>query len=123
MPVPKDVNSQIALKKGWEWLEEKGAHFWRNPAGNIWPRPDFVGTLKGVSGMLQELQDREKETSHNWMIRWSTFLKVWDVWKEDDHTRERFAQFLSTKEEGFGVAVGRAYLSMEEVSDVTEQSD
>jgi len=72
MPAPNDLNSRIALAKGWAWDEEllKALWFgylgrplpkftplthWHNPEGKPAVRPDFVGTLRGVSGMLREL--------------------------------------------------------------------
>ena len=68
MTVPNGINDRIALARGWtfhEWYEEGGVPgsrreaplhtHWRNPSRQIAMRPDFVGTLEGVAGMLKEL--------------------------------------------------------------------
>jgi len=74
MPAANDLNDHIAEAKGWTWSEERlsfvkgydGAFStaprfntnWRNPEGKPALRPDFTGTLEGVSGMLRELNAR-----------------------------------------------------------------
>jgi len=67
MPAPTDLNSQIALKKGWTWLEEQvvlppsfeamdnAFRDWKDPTRELAIRPDYVGTLEGVAGLMREL--------------------------------------------------------------------
>lgn len=74
MPAPTDLNSRIALKKRWAWEEgllkalwfgylgrplPKYARFthWRNPEGKPARRPDYVGTLEGLAGLMREIVD------------------------------------------------------------------
>lgn len=133
MPAPNDRNSRIALAKGWTWHEEDfflAPNFgsvpelrthWLAPIRNgeryAEPEtpPDFVGTLEGVSGMMRELQEKETAESvpeYDWALRWSPLFQLWDVWAVGGSTRTRLVQFQSTKEEGFGVAVGDAWMSV-----------
>jgi len=136
MPKTNNLNARLALCKGWRYMvhdvqkgivvcpvhpelppEHPGLAYWYDPQNRHCPLHDWVGTLEGVARLAIELQDRENATSHNWLIRWSTFLQIWDVWKEDENTHERLAEFLSTKEEIFGIAVGDAWLSEFEKED------
>lgn len=64
MPAPTDLNSQIAFKKGWTWNEELhicsadrgyAPSHWRDPEGEPAVRPDFVGTLEGMSELMRDL--------------------------------------------------------------------
>lgn len=62
------INDRIALAKGWTWtghlspLPEQCNYYseWLNPRGRVDFRPDFVGTLEGVAGMMRELNEREQ---------------------------------------------------------------
>jgi len=145
MPVPIDLNARIALAKGWTWSEEarvvnpKGVAVppnpygycythWRNPQGYWCARPDFVGTLGGISELLRELNEKETNevtADYDWAIRWSRLFQIWDVWAEDGYSSsdKRLAQFQSTKGQGLGIAIGDAWLSMFEKEDADASTE
>ena len=54
MAAPSDRNARIALAKGWSMAQVQ-----------IGARPDFVGTLEGVAGMLRELGSEWQCGAHN----------------------------------------------------------
>lgn len=122
MPAPTDLNSRIALAKGWRW-DDHHPYFLGtgtypslvNPEGYGVACPDYVGTVEGVDAMMRELNETRVETAapyYDWSLRWSAVFQIWDFYGEDEATGERRVQFQSTKEEGSGVAVGKAYMSV-----------
>ena len=120
------LNDRIAKAKGWVWGETERllphhrlGHFppnttqWCNSEGNPAMRPDFAGTVEGVAGMMRDLQERETPESvpdYDWALRWNPLFQLWDMWAVGGSSHKRLVVFQSRKEEGFGVAVGRAYL-------------
>ncbi|GAI33815.1 unnamed protein product [marine sediment metagenome] len=71
--------------------------------------------MEHVDGMMRELNETRAETAapyYDWSLRWSALFQIWDFYGEDEITEERRVQFQSTKEEGSGAAVGKAYLSV-----------
>ena len=65
-----DLNERIALAKGWTWSQETIAMLglaiplwpiprthWRDSEGHPAIRPDYVGTLEGITGLLRELYE------------------------------------------------------------------
>jgi len=128
--MPTDLNDRIALAKGWTWSKKRLSFVkgydgplstaprfntnWRNPEGKPAKRPDFTGTVQGVDGMMRELNETRAEDVkyYDWSLRWSALFQIWDFYGDDEITEERRVQLQSTKEEGSGIAVGNAYLSV-----------
>jgi len=128
MPAPNDRNSRIALAKGWtfhEWYEEAGRPetrsetplhtHWRNPSYEIAEPRDYVGTLKGVAGLMRELQATRKPMSQ-WAWYWNDkkqrFVMRHAAWlRRFPFRRQIHAIFYSPKDRP-GNCVGQAWLSM-----------
>lgn len=140
MPAPTDINSQIALRKGWTWdekpwfrtkpgaiphydrwleedlIEKKMTH-WINPERKPAIRPDFVGTLEGVAGLMRELQARRKPMSQ-WAWYWNDkkqrFVMRHAAWlRRFPFRRQVHAIFYSPKDRP-AHCVGEAWLAMME---------
>lgn len=126
MPAPTDLNSRIALAKAWAWADVgmyaggyrpggEGFTHWRNPEGTPAIRPRFTGTLEGIAGMMRELNETELvevTTYYDWSLRWSSTFQIWDFYGEDEINGERRVQFQSSKQQGPGVAIGEAWMSV-----------
>lgn len=65
-----DINDRIAKAKGWclsEWYEDPGVPgtrsetplhtHWYNPSKEMAERPDYVGTVEGLAGLMQEMME------------------------------------------------------------------
>lgn len=123
MPTPTDINSQIALKKGWMWEEELhicsaemgyAPSHWRNPEGQPAIRPDFTGTLQGVAQLMQELQSRRKPMSQwawYWNDRKQRFVMRHACFRRRLFRRQIHAIFYSPKHDP-GLCVGTGWLSV-----------
>ena len=133
MPAPTDRNALIALAKGWtrdekpwfrtkpgaiphydRWLGEdlieKEVTHWLNPEGKAAIRPDFVGTLEGVSGMLRELYEATDKVLEVLLMPFNDgFQCVVDM-------AEGPPRYFWSPWERFGDCVGDAYLSMKEAA-------
>ena len=121
MPTSTDLslNDRIALAKGWRhtekplkalwfgYLGRKSPKFapltyWRNPEGEPAIRPDFVGTLEGVAGLMREL-------GSEWDWGWDS-MKRWCCWHGFDY---RFADLVFfSPADCPGDCVGDAWLSV-----------
>ena len=70
MPAPNDLNSRIALRKGWKLRPADYPYrptLWQKPDGTVAVFvPDYVGTLKGMAGMMQELNEHAKAYGQYW---------------------------------------------------------
>lgn len=125
MPAPTDLNSRIALAKGWTWddevlyfltkapvpfhirsMEEYPGDYntthWVNPKREPAMRPDFVGTLEGMSGMLWELGEEwtlHPDPPNRWLLWRDEF--VYGIVQTFDSPREKL-----------GDCVGDAYMSV-----------
>ena len=81
---------------------------------------------EAVDAMMRELNQTRAETAapyYDWSLRWSALFQIWDFYGEDEATGDRRVQFQSTKEEGSGVAVGKAYLSVFEKEGADDRSE
>ena len=137
MPAPTDRNDRIALAKEWKWVEfpsliapyhsvdgltsfrSSVPTHWYNPEAEPAMRPDFVGTLEGVSGMLRELNEHAKAHGQHWVWSYDD-----DAWPNHDYDRcyycakqglsihksQPLPVFLSPDDRP-GNCVGDAYLS------------
>ena len=112
MPAAKDINSRIALVKGWR-LDTR-QYQWISPEGERRSRPDYVGTLEGVAGMMRELQARRKPGSQ-WAWYWNEwkqrFVMRHSAWRRSLFRRQVHAVFYSDIDHP-GDCVGEAWLSM-----------
>ena len=84
MPAPTDRNALIALAKGWhrvsyddERLKDAQGEFlyfyWISSSGVMQAElPDYVGTLKGVAGMMHELKDWNLKPCGSGWLYWRT---------------------------------------------------
>ena len=57
---------------------------WTDPKGIIRRRPNYVGTLKGVSGMLRELNKPRSiwDKTHRWLFYWDRLAKQFTCQEE-----------------------------------------
>ena len=129
MPAPTDRNDRIALAKGWRracyrqrtphpnrcekelgpWCKTCPLNFWEewiDPAGKPAIRPDYVGTLKGVSEMLRELYEATDKVHEVVFIPFDDGLQCCLATKSGDRR-----YFLSSWER-LGDCVGYAYISV-----------
>lgn len=125
MPAPNDLNDRIAKAKGWtyhEWYEEAGLPetrseiplhtHWRNPSYQIAPRPDFTGALRGVAGMLRELNEHEhKDRITSYSLYWSLPEHKWFVMEKAHLTDVTYNIWWSPKDRP-GDCVGEAWMSV-----------
>lgn len=105
-----DLNDRIAIAKGWARIvtgnQLAGVFiFWRNPEGKSAHRPNFVGTLEGLAGMLRELYEHDSL----WEIG---FITINDglqccLYRKDGSDRYYWAPWSR-----LGDCVGEAYLSV-----------
>ena len=123
MPAPNDLNSRIALVKGWTWrpasvieLNPPGeinfacTDHWIDAEGNIHSDvPDFVGTLEGVAWMLRKL-------GQAWGLHFIEDIGKWCCY---DHVGS--GGLFYSDENNPGDCVGIAYLSPQaEAADVKD---
>lgn len=124
MPAPTDLNSQIALRKGWTW-DEQGesvtyqvgimwaddiAH-WQDPEGR-WAMgvPDYVGTLEGVAGMLRELNElRDQSGDRRWF--WWSYSPYLNEYQCGTELFRLFPILARSNKDRPGDCVGDAWLS------------
>jgi len=57
-----DLNSRIAIAKGWQ----RTPIVWIDPDGHIAFRPDYVGTLEGVAELMRDLNERAGKNHQSW---------------------------------------------------------
>jgi len=114
-----DRNDRIAIAKGWILRPADYPYrpaLWQKPDGSVAvSHPNFTGTQQGVDGMMRELNQTKAEDAkpyYNWSLQWSALFQIRDFYGEDEITGERRVQFQSTKKEGSGIAVGKAYVSV-----------
>lgn len=118
MPASNDTNDCIAKAMGWTWDDElvKALWFgylgrplpkftplthWRNPEGKPAVRPDFIGTLGGVAGMLRIL-------GPEWSWGWDGTQYVC---RQDEEDAWPAKEFFSPSDCP-GDCVGEAYMSV-----------
>ena len=127
MSAPNDINSQIAFKRGWTWSEhalrfvdtQGGTQqptpswtHWQSPQGYASHCPDYVGTVQGVSIMIQALNDWERSigSTKRWYIthvpNGFTCQRRVGVEAWDSYTSKHL-----------GCCVGEAYVSTKEAAD------
>ena len=139
MPTSTDLslNDRIALAKGWRhtekplkalwfgYLGRKSPKFtpltyWLNPKGKPAIRPDYVGTLEGVSGLLLELNKPCSiwAKTRRWLWYWDRLAKKFVcqeelyVWGASPAFRiQKGCQFWSPDNRP-GDCVGNAWLSV-----------
>jgi len=137
MPASNDRNARIALANGWRracyrqrtphpnrcekelgpWCETCPLNVWEewiDPAGKPTKRPDFVGTLEGVAGMMRELQARRRPMSQwawYWNDRKQRFEMRYAAWRRSLFRRQVLAVFHSPSDRP-GDCVGDAWLSV-----------
>ena len=144
MPAPDTLNARIALVKGWTWHEEplrtrdparyeaglREPH-WVATNGLPWPRPDFVGTLDGIAGLMRELQ--EEQARKNEARLYCTDARLVWSWTYLPHRKE-YVCILENEDgyeyEGFvspidhpGDCVGDAWMSEKGKEDDNEVLD
>jgi len=114
-----EINDRIAKAKGWTWewchfeIEEDHA-VWVNPDGYAAMRPDYVGTLEGVAGLMRELQSQRRPVSQwtwYWNDRKRCFAMRHAAWRRRPFRRQVHAVFYSPKDRPSD-CVGRAWLSV-----------
>lgn len=136
MTEANDLNRRIAKAKGWKWSNKRLSFVkgyngalstaprcntnWLNPEGKPAIRPDFTGTLEGVSGMLRELQEKqyrkERALPHppdvrlHWSWRYLPQEKVYRCTLKNQGCG-RYILFESPEDRP-GDCVGKAYMSV-----------
>ncbi|HUV93894.1 MAG TPA: hypothetical protein VMX14_03570 [Anaerolineae bacterium] len=129
MPRPNDRNARIALAMGWTWDEkpwlrtkpgaipqydkwldedliEKEITHWLNPEGKPAMRPDYVGTLEGVAGLMREL-------GHHWKWGWNGF--EWVCFRElsyDPDDPYDPDEWFRSPDDRPGYCIGDAWMSV-----------
>ena len=105
MPVPTDlcINDRIALAKGWTWnttaecaVRANRYTHWADSEGVPRLRPDYVGTLEGVSGMLWELGEEwtlHPDPPNGWLLWRDEF--VYGVAQTFDSPREKLGDCVA----------------------------
>lgn len=125
MPAPDytSINNHIALAKGWtidkDWLTEFTPFtcpniYWFNPEGKRVLRPDYVGTLKGMAQLMQELQSRRKPMSQ-WAWYWNGRKQRFvmrHAWFRRRLFRRQIHAIFHSREDQSGRCVGSAWLSV-----------
>jgi len=142
MTAPNDLNDRIAKAKGWTWIAREpvietgwgrldlrqlspDVGEWRDPRGQVDFRPDFTGTLKGLAGLMQELQSRRKPMSQwawYWNERKQRFVMRYAWFRRRLFRRQIHATFYSPKDRP-GDCVGEAWLSVFEKEERRAKND
>jgi len=128
MSATTDLNSRIALAKGWTWHEES---FFLAPDFGTLPElrthwlvpildgeryaepgipPDYVGTLEGLAGLMREMAEAGRYCSWGYDIHTRMYNCIEDTEFFDD---ELMAESPPDRP---GDCVGEAYLSMKEAT-------
>ena len=159
MPTSTDLslNDRIALAKGWRracyrqrtphpnrcekelgpWCETCPLNSWAewiDPAGKPTIRPDFVGTLEGLAGLMRELNQKTfphcywtwgYDPNPDWFPGWNRYVDEGCVGQElGRYYVERGTQNTSvinfeSPPDRPGDCVGEAYLSVKEAADAS----
>ena len=119
MPAPTDLNSRIALAKGWSWQDDKWFP-WHNATGGLATLPDYVGTLEGVAGLMRELNEAAKPDWWDWayFAGDSKWLRKRYYVARRTPTYEVSAVFTSPDDHP-GDCVGDAWMSVTEAADAS----
>jgi len=115
MAAPSDRNARIALAKGWIFRPEKHPYrpaLWQQPDGTVVAfRPDFVGTLEGVSGMLRELYEATDRVLEVLLMPFNDGVQcILDTVSSEE-------RYFWAPWERWGDCVGDAWLSVKEAAD------
>ena len=104
MAVPETLNARIALAKGWTWQDVKW-FAWHDPKDRLGTPPDYVGTLKGVAGLM-------KQMGSDW--GWGWYFGSWVCFEKNHKTLDEGREllvFFSPEDNPFH-CVGDAWLSV-----------
>lgn len=121
MPAPSNLNSRIAIAKGWKRGKKRLSFVkgyngplstaprfntnWRNPEGKPAIRPDFVDTLEGLAGMMREL-------GHAWVWYFDERILKWCCYRRYHDSRVGTGGQFQSDPEHPGDCVGEAYMGI-----------